>query len=101
MPELMTKQDAIETLENFRNGYTREDSAICRAIDIAIGALRQPTIKPEVRHGRWIEETEPDENGNVISMCSRCCHTDEHGVNIKIPYCWYCGASMDGGADNA
>lgn len=24
-----------------------------------------PTIEPEVRHGRWVEETEPDENGNA------------------------------------
>lgn len=49
MPEQMTKQDAIETLEIFMNDYTREDSAICRAIDIAIDALRQPTIEPGVR----------------------------------------------------
>lgn len=57
-----------------------------------------PTIEAEpVKHGRWIEETEPDENGNVISMCNQCYHTDEHCKNIKIPYCWYCGARMDGG----
>jgi hypothetical protein len=61
-----------------------------------------PTIEAEpVRHGRWIEETEPDENGNVVTMCNQCYHTDEHGVNMKIPYCWYCGARMDGGADDA
>ena len=59
-----------------------------------------PTIKPEVRCGRWIEETEPDENGNVISMCNQCYHTDEHGMNIKIPYCLYCGALMEKGSDN-
>lgn len=49
MQEQMTNQDAIETLEIFRNDYTREGSAMCRAIDIAIDALRQPTIEPEVR----------------------------------------------------
>lgn len=48
MPEQMTKQDAIETLEIFRNDYTREGSAMCRAIDIALDALRQPTIKPKL-----------------------------------------------------
>lgn len=62
---------------------------------------KQPTIEPEVRHGRWIEETEPDENGNVISMCNQCYCTDEHCKNIKVPYCWHCGADMrEGGADN-
>ena len=60
----------------------------------------QPTIEPEVRHGRWIEETEPDENGNVIALCNQCYHTDEHGVNMKIPYCWYCGARMTKVNDN-
>jgi hypothetical protein len=69
-----------------------------------------PTIEAEpVRRGRWIEETEPDENGNVTAMCNQCYHTDEHCKNIKILYCWYCGARMDatdtndggrGGADN-
>lgn len=47
MAEQMNKQDAIEMLEIFRNDYTREGSAICRAIDIAIDALRQHTIEPE------------------------------------------------------
>lgn len=50
MQEQMTKQDAIETLEIFRNDYTREGSAMCRAINIALDALRQPAIEP-VREG--------------------------------------------------
>jgi hypothetical protein len=61
----MTKQSAIETLEIFRNDYTREGSAICRAIDIAIDALRQHTIEPEVRlidanalHAKIYEDSE-------------------------------------------
>ena len=65
MPEQMTKQFAIETLEIFRNDYTREGSAICRAIDIAIDALRQHTIEPEVRlidanalHAKIYEDSE-------------------------------------------
>lgn len=47
-----------------------------------------------VRHGRWIEETAPDENGNVISMCNQCYCTVEHSKNIKVPYCCFCGANM-------
>lgn len=95
MQKQMTNQEAIETLEIFRDDYTREDSAICQSIDISIDSLKHPTIEPEVRHGSWIEETEPDENGNVIAMCNQCYHTGEHGVNMKIPYCWYCGSRMD------
>ena len=69
-------------------------------VECALRVKNAPTIEAEpVRHGRWIEETEPDENGNVISMCNQCYHTDEHGKNIIIRYCWYCGAKMyaDGG----
>ncbi len=67
----------------------------CKYHEFRVCIKNAPTIEPEVRRGRWIEETEPDENGNVISMCNQCYHTDEHGKNIIIRYCWYCGARMD------
>lgn len=45
---------------------------------------RQPTIKPEVRHGRWIKQ----ENG--LNICSVC------GVTkvSHLPFCGHCGAQM-------
>lgn len=64
-----------------------------RAAQVALNNIPTINTKP-VRHGRWIEETEPDENGNVIAVCNQCYHTDEHCKNIKIPYCWNCGADM-------
>lgn len=77
--------------ENRRNYAATENVA-----QILLRIETEPTLEAEpVRHGRWIEETEPDENGNVVAMCNQCYHTDEHGVNMKIPYCWYCGARMD------
>lgn len=72
-----------------------DDLFSAKAYERIIGVIEAvPTIEPEVRRGRWIEETEPDENGNVTAMCNQCYHTDEHCKNIKIPYCWYCGADM-------
>lgn len=96
MPEQMTKQDAIETLEIFRNDYTREDSAICRAINIAIDALRQPTIEPEVRHGHW--EDIPGMNNTVF--CSECLAAANKELAMKYKGCPFCLARMDGGAGN-
>jgi hypothetical protein len=97
MPELIDRSKVlkyltprIKTETPYGEGYNKalEDSA-------ALVAL-MPTIEAEpVRHGRWIEETEPDENGNVTAMCNQCYHTDEHCKNIKPPYCWYCGERMD------
>jgi len=105
MPEQMTKQDAIETLEVFRNDYMREGSAICRAINIAIDALRQSTIEPEVRHWRWIPKD------SKTAKCP-CCGWWQHAKTYYLPddiaafskcyrFCTSCGARMDGGADNA
>jgi hypothetical protein len=101
MPEQMTKQDAIETLEIFRNDYTREDSAICRAIDIAIDALRQPTIEPEVRHGHWVFREEATPEYLPWDMWCSCCGGYHDSDDYNDRYCSICGAKMDGGADNA
>lgn len=97
MPEQMTKQDAIETLEIFRNDYTREGSGMCQAIDIAIDALRQSTIEAEpVRHGQWIElpkALNADENPCKCSVCGHCLSFYNHYPKSK--FCPNCGARME------
>ena len=58
-----------------------------------------------VAHGKWLyggdngDEIEPDEHGNVQAYCSRCCAGDVHAErNVhKVPFCWNCGAKMEGG----
>jgi hypothetical protein len=96
MPEQMTKQDAIETLEIFRNDYTREDSAICRAINIAIDALRQHTIEPEVRHGRW--ENIPGMNNTVF--CSECGAAADKYLAKRYKGCPFCLCVMSATGTN-
>lgn len=74
MPEAMTTQDAIETLEIFRNDYTREGSDLCRAIDIAIDELRQHTTSLELIERQEALEIAmsycPDDDGS----CSKAGH---------------------------
>lgn len=98
MSEQMTNEDAIETLEIFRNDYIREDSAICRAIDIAIDALRQPTIGQRVLNGRWIlcedQNGVDNDNNNYAYFCSQCHYQDVHSRYAKVNFCWNCGANM-------
>ena len=98
MSEQMTDKDAIETLEIFRNDYVREGSAICRAIDIAIDALRQHTIGQRVLHGRWIlcedQHGVDNENNNYAYFCSQCHYQDVHSRYAKVNFCWNCGANM-------
>lgn len=49
-----------------------------------------------VRHGKWVCIFEPDENDNVQCNCSVCGAGDLHAKNTIVPYCWKCGAKMDG-----
>lgn len=59
----------------------------------------QPTIAPELRHGRWIED------GEICGIdkykCSLC-GGEVGGLLDNTKYCCFCGARMDaeGGVEN-
>lgn len=75
---------------------TKCDKTKC-PIWIAPAADVAPVVHSEWDYGD--EPPEPDENGNVQAFCKRCGAGDVHAKrNInKVPYCWKCGAKMDGG----
>ena len=52
----------------------------------------------EVKHGQWIYIR--DEGTNAVYECSECQHFNIHAKSLKVPYCWFCGAKMDEGAQN-
>ena len=72
----------------------------CRACwgDDAIGLIDDaPTVDAvEVVHGRWIQQGELDEDGNGQYHCSVCSAGEKHNPIVDVPYCWKCGAKMDG-----
>ena len=73
------------------------------AIQILAEIEFAPTVDAvPVVHGRWIYG-EQDEDDNVKAQCSVCGAGDCHSVQLmhKIPYCWKCGAKMDGGNEDA
>lgn len=97
MVEYVTKQTVIDELSRY--GMTEDGEAIINAIPAADVV--------EVRHGRWIKD---DETGEPIcSVCHSgkptravCSSVIEHKLNNhEIRYCYYCGAKMDGGQDDA
>lgn len=51
--------------------------------------------KPVV-HGKWKRKTDYDENDNAIFECSNCMSSDVHAKSTIVPFCWHCGARMDG-----
>ena len=48
-----------------------------------------------VVHAHWIDTGRSDDNDNYDFVCCRCKHTDIHSRQVKVPYCWFCGARMD------
>jgi hypothetical protein len=50
--------------------------------------------KDAVRHGKWINVLELGDN--IQCRCSSCFSKDVRPKDIVVPYCWHCGARMDG-----
>lgn len=48
-----------------------------------------------VIHAHWICKS-VDDNDNGEYTCSRCGCGEEHSITCEVPYCWRCGAKMDG-----
>ena len=75
-----------------------------KAIEYVIDNV--PTVDAEpVRHGRWIYKEKVYNNAPYDSTaryeCSECGYSDEHAIDVKVPYCWHCGAKMDEEKENA
>lgn len=82
-----------------------EDRKIKQAYDIGYGegilyALNLfKTLNHHSAHGHWIKRTKvhPDllNESTYNYECSNCGYCDTHGADVKVPYCWHCGAKMD------
>lgn len=62
--------------------------------------LSLPSAQPERKTGKWIFVRD-EEAGNALYMCSECGKGDIHAPEVKVSYCWNCGADMRGGQDEA
>lgn len=110
MKEYIDREAAIELVKSLI-----DTMSVCTSIDECLGmksmksralcALHDvPAVDVvEVRHKHWIKLTKvhPDllNDSTYNYRCSNCGYMDTHGANVEVPYCWHCGAKMDGGAE--
>lgn len=108
MPEYIEKLAAIHAIKNYGIDAINEKR---RSLDIAddiiklydvIGDLPAADVVPVV-HGEWVRPHW--RNSNFCYDCSVCgnevMHQEYRWRDKKIyPICPWCGAKMDGGADN-
>lgn len=99
MTEYITKEQAIHAMEQVtqpecfiedtRKGFAR-----------IIEELPPADVEPVI-YAKWKFVVGPNEDNNIQFMCDNCGAGDVHAVGVTVPYCWRCGARMDGGESDA
>lgn len=90
--------DADTFTEQYGNYYAEEGPAEGFIGTVGDLIAKQPTIKPEVRHGRWIP-TEYDSYADGAPVwdkweCSECGHEHSGKEDTLTAFCPDCGAKM-------
>ena len=115
MPELIDREVTLQLLDKsieLFNENTLQDRMSKNGLLAARRIVsKQPTIEPEVRHGRWDEIQCFSEHGIEMASyeCTSCGNDIERQRGLVPQYCEFCGAKMDatdtnvggkGGAEN-
>lgn len=65
-------------------------------VEERLDELPAADVAPVV-HAHWKFVSGPDEDNNLQFMCDNCGAGDVQALDVIVPYCWKCGARMDGG----
>lgn len=99
MSDYIKREDALAICQKAYEERLRMQDYCGDTVAWNIGAdiklLPAIDVTPVVR-GKWIDYSEPNEDGNCQCYCSNCYAGDVQRVGEKVPYCWKCGAQMDG-----
>lgn len=55
-----------------------------------------PYFEEKYNKGHWILADGQNKDGNYRFICSECQYSDIHAKGTIVPYCWKCGAKMEG-----
>lgn len=95
MTEYITKEQAIEAAWVIELYNSERDE-----LEEEIKALPPADVEPVI-YAKWKFVAGPNEDNNIQFMCDNCGAGDVHAVGVTVPYCWRCGARMDGGESDA
>ena len=93
--EYIRKADAIDDLHT-QLMYRMGSDDMKRRLDDWVKTLPSADVV-QVVHAYWIQTSAEDEDGNAYYSCSNCGSGESHNPIVEVPYCWKCGAKMDGG----
>lgn len=94
MAEYVTKEQVIDW---FRPYGHMDESIPYETMVSDLRGMPAAGVAP-VRHGRWIVKGYVC--GETEYQCSECKETEWRTSASRLKYCPFCGAKMDGGADN-
>lgn len=89
MTDYIKREDAYRRLTEYYH-HTRDTQH--ESLRIALIGIPSADVAP-VRHGRWIDT---DRYGFPVVECSEC---GAQTGTLNFPYCFNCGARMDGDDD--
>lgn len=106
MSDLISRSAVLKKMDELIDfAYRNEDDDLHHTLVTVCSYIDEiPTLDvAPVVHARWIYYGEVNEDGNCEANCSACGAGDAHRADLKdgVPFCWKCGARMDGEEDAA
>ena len=95
MNDLINRNAVIEVAKKFTFTFVEERQRYMDFLEYCLNNTPAIDAQPVV-HGKWERQTDYDENDNAVFECSNCMHGDVHARSAIVPFCWYCGARMEG-----
>lgn len=90
--EYITKERAQDLIVTAAQGNSSRLACMLSKLEDEPPADVAPVI-----YAHWKFVAGPDEDNNVQVMCDNCGAGDVQALAVIVPYCWKCGARMDGG----
>lgn len=87
MIEYISKEQALEAIKG---------KMWLGELEAAIKAVPPADVAPVI-YAKWKFVAGPNEDNNIQVMCDNCGAGDVQATDVTVPYCWRCGARMDGG----